>query len=117
MWVVNDQDVRIDGQKRNGIVRRASINSHNWVGAIVNLKTQANDKFAYQLGFDLRKYRGIHYRRLDNLLGADAYRGFDNVNKPNGNLVSTEYSSDLGALWNVFKSTDDEVKLITITMV
>ena len=111
LWVINDQDERIDGQKRNGIIRRASINSHNWVGAIVNLKTQANDKFAYQLGFDLRKYRGIHYRRLDNLLGADAYRGFDNVNKPNGNLVSKEYSSDLGALWNVFKSTDDEEKI------
>ena len=111
LFIVNDPDVRIDGQRRNGIIRRASMNSHNWVGAIVNLKTQATDKFAYQLGFDLRKYKGIHYRRLDNMLGSDGYRDFNNVNYPNGFIANKEYSSDLSALWNVFKSVDDEEKI------
>ena len=111
LFIVNDPDVRIDGQRRNGIIRRASMNSHNWVGAIVNLKTQATDKFAYQLGFDLRKYKGIHYRRLDNMLGSDGYRDFNNVNYPDGFIANKEYSSDLSALWNVFKSVDDEEKI------
>ena len=40
LYIVNDQDERVDGVKRNGIIRRASINSHNWIGGLVNLKRQ-----------------------------------------------------------------------------
>ena len=63
-------------------------------------------------GVDLRNYRGIHYRRLDHLLGSDGYRDFDNVNYNGGSAVrTTTYSSDLGELWNVFKDTDNEEKI------
>lgn len=59
--------------RADGLIRRASMNSHNWVGTISNLTAELSDKLTLTTGVDLRSYRGIHYRRLDNLLGNDAY--------------------------------------------
>ena len=112
LYIVNDQDERVDGVKRNGIVRRASMNSHNFLGSLINLKKTLSDKLTIDGGFDLRSYKGIHYRRLDHLLGADGYRDFDDKNYAGGSAVRTKtYSSNLGKIWNVFKSTDDEEKI------
>ncbi|WGH74555.1 carboxypeptidase-like regulatory domain-containing protein [Tenacibaculum tangerinum] len=102
---------RLDGvERRNGFIRRASVNSHNWYGLLSNFNTELNENLTLDFGIDLRSYTGIHYRRIDNLLGADGYRDNDNVNQP-FNVLTTEYSSDLSSLWNVFKSTDDEEKI------
>lgn len=96
--------------RRNGFIRRASVNSHNWFGAIANLHTDASENFSYDFGIDIRSYKGIHYRRVDNLLGADGYRDNDDINNP-FNVVTQEVASDIGGLWNVFKSIDDDVKI------
>lgn len=122
-FIVNDPDLysgfreddpptdRLDGvNRRNGIIRRASINSHNWYGLLSNFNTKLNEELTLDFGIDIRSYTGIHYRRIDNLLGADGYRDNDNINNP-FNVLTTEYSSDLSSLWNVFKSTDDEEKI------
>ena len=112
LFIVNDQDETVNGVKRNGIVRRASINSHNFLGSIINIQKEFNDNLTVNFGFDLRSYKGIHYRRLDHLIGADGYRDFDNKNYAGGSAVRTKtYSSMLGKQWNVFKSTDDEEKI------
>ena len=103
-------DGNINDRSNNGLTRRASINSHNWVGLLSNFNTQLNDKLSLDFGIDLRRYKGIHYRRIDNLLGASGYRVSDDLNTA-GNVLTTEYSSDLSSLWNVFKSTDDEEKI------
>ena len=120
-YVVNDTDLRdeVDPDnpnalpgvvRRNGIIRRASVNSHNWFGAISNFHTEVNNKWSYDIGIDLRSYKGIHYRRVDDLLGADGYRDNDDINNP-FNVVTQENPSDLGGLWNVFKSIDDDEKI------
>jgi len=96
--------------RRNGFIRRASINSHNWYGAIANLQTEINDQWSWDIGIDLRKYRGLHYRRVDNLLGADGYRDNDDINNP-FNVITQEVDSDISGLWNVFRSIDDDEKL------
>ena len=112
LYIVNDQDETVNGVKRNGIVRRASINSHNFLGSIINLEKELNDNLTLNFGFDIRSYTGLHYRRLDNLLGADGYRDFDDKNYSGGSQVrSTTYSSSVGDLWNVFKDTDKEEKI------
>ena len=113
LYIVNDQDERVNGVKRNGIIRRASMNSHNWVGGLINLKKQSTENFAYQIGADLRYYKGIHYRRVDNLLGADGYRDFDKYDRVSSGAVITEETphNDWGNLWNVFGSTDDDPKI------
>ena len=97
LYIVNDQDERVNGVKRNGIIRRASMNSHNFLGSLINLKKTISDKLTIDGGFDLRSYKGIHYRRLDHLIGADGYRDFDNKNYAGGSAVRTKtYSSMLG---------------------
>lgn len=67
------------------LVRRASMNSHNWFGAISKLKAEV-DKFTFSLGIDLRKYTGYHYRALNDLLGLNAY--FSGGDGSNGNQNS-----------------------------
>mgnify|MGYP003683142719 CR=1 FL=1 len=100
----------INDSRDNGLSRRASINSHNWFGLLANLNTKINENLTLDVGFDARTYKGFHYRRLDNLLGADAYRDNDDVNNPNRVLTNT-YASDFGSIVNVFKDIDDEDKI------
>ncbi|RKR15013.1 outer membrane receptor protein involved in Fe transport [Maribacter vaceletii] len=96
----------------DGLARRASMNSHNWYGAIVNLHTDVSENFSYDFGIDLRTYKGIHYRRMDNLLGADGYVDGDDINNPDHVIrASDTIESDFSSILNVFKSIDNEEKI------
>mgnify|MGYP003635184418 CR=1 FL=1 len=64
---------------RDILVRRASMNSHNWVGGISKLNIQSG-KMRYSLGVDLRNYTGYHYRALENLMGLQQYASTGNDN-------------------------------------
>jgi len=115
LQIVNDDELRSTDlpaglTRRNGFIRRASVNSHNWFGLLSNYSTKLNDKLTLDFGIDVRSYTGLHYRRVDNLLGADGYRDNDDINNPL-NVISQENSSDLGQQWNVFRSSDDEQKI------
>lgn len=103
-------DGGINDSRDNGLTRRASVNSHNWFGLLSNFNTKLSETLSLDFGIDLRSYKGIHYRRIDNLLGANGYRVSDDVNRV-GTVLTREHSSDLGGLWNVFKSTDDDEKI------
>ncbi|WP_424961816.1 TonB-dependent receptor [Ekhidna sp.] len=61
------------------LIRRASMNSHNWFGGISTLDYESGN-FRYSLGLDLRKYTGYHYRALNDLLGLDGYFSTGNDN-------------------------------------
>ena len=78
---------REDGVNRASLVRRASMNSHDWVGAISKIKFKG-DKLTYSLGVDLRSYTGYHYRVLNNLMGLDGYYSTGNKNS-NGQVIET----------------------------
>ena len=70
-----------------GMIRRASMNSHDWIGAISNLEYNSGNLRA-SVGLDLRRYKGYHYRALNNLMGFDAYYSGGNRNN-NGQIVET----------------------------
>ncbi|MFV0238188.1 MAG: TonB-dependent receptor, partial [Flavobacteriales bacterium] len=76
-----------DGVNSDAIIRRAGINSHDWYGAISNLKYEA-DRLTLGLGVDLRSYKGYHYTVVNDLLGLDAYYSVGNAND-NGRIVGT----------------------------
>ena len=93
---------------RDILVRRASMNSHNWVGAISKLNIQRG-KMRYSLGVDLRNYVGYHYRALENLMGLQQYASTGNDNLPT-QLIG---ANDL-VVANPFQGTnigDDEAKI------
>ena len=79
----------------SGFVRRASMNSHNWFGILSTLTHKLSDNLSLVAGIDGRYYKGIHYRRLENLLGADAYLSRSDDNNPN-NVITDESSATFG---------------------
>lgn len=79
----------------DGFVRRASMNSHNWYGVLSTLTHELNDNLTLTAGVDGRYYRGIHYRRLENLLGNDAYLSRADINNP-ANYISQASPADFG---------------------
>ena len=78
---------RNDGVSREVLVRRASMNSHDWIGAISNLEGQFGN-FKTSIGVDLRSYKGYHYRVLNDLMGLDGYYSTGNRNS-NGQIINT----------------------------
>lgn len=72
-----------------GFIRRASMNGHNWYGILSTLTHDFNENWNLVAGIDLRRYKGIHYRRVTNLLGADAYFTDTDINHA-GEFISQE---------------------------
>lgn len=64
----------------DGFIRRASMNSHNWYGLLSTLTHRINNNLTLTGGVDFRYYKGIHYRRLENLLGNTSYVSRSNIN-------------------------------------
>ena len=84
---IGSNGYRDDNVNRAVMIRRASMNSHNWFGGISNLDYQG-DALRLSLGIDLRKYTGYHYRVLNDLLGLDGYYSTGNRNSE-GQIIET----------------------------
>ena len=94
----------------NGISRRASMNSHNWYGSIINFHDDINTNWSFDVGLDLRTYKGIHYRTVNDVLGADNYIDYDNINdRPN--VIEPEDFVKATASWNPWENIDDQEKI------
>ena len=89
---IGSNGFRDDGVNRAVMVRRASMNSHDWVGAISSLDINSGN-FRYSLGIDLRSYTGYHYRSLVDLLGLDGYYSTGNRNSA-GQILTTTIHAD-----------------------
>src|SRR6056300_1295028 len=85
--LIGSNGFRDSNVNRSVLVRRASMNSHDWVGAISNLEGQFG-KFKTSIGVDLRSYTGYHYRVLNNLMGLDGYYSTGNRNSA-GQIIET----------------------------
>ncbi len=66
--------------ERAGLIRRASINSHDWYGILSNLTADVSDQVTVSGGVDVRYYRGQHYRQVDDLLGNEYWLDSRDVN-------------------------------------
>ncbi len=75
------------GKYKAGIIRRSSMNEHNWYGLLSNLQHNFNDNLKLTAGIDLRYYKGHHYQKVDNLIGADYYLDNTDINNPNRKLT------------------------------
>jgi hypothetical protein len=89
--LIGSNGFRDDGVNRAVLIRRASMNSHDWYGAISNLEGQFG-KFRTSIGVDLRSYKGYHYRVLNDLLGLDGYYSTGNRNSA-GQIINTLVSA------------------------
>ncbi len=96
--------------RSNGLTRRASMNSHDWYGAVINFNSEINENFTFDIGADLRTYKGIHYRVVNDVLGADAY--FDNRddNNPNRTIFPDQFER-VSPSWNPWVKITDQEKI------
>lgn len=79
---------------------RNSVNSHEWYGLITNFETKLSDVLTFNAGLDVRTYKGIHFRQITDLLGAEYYLDTNNVNIPNNQISATFDSNPWNALFN-----------------
>ncbi|MCS3532478.1 TonB-dependent receptor [Chryseobacterium sp. JUb7] len=84
----------------NTLIRRASINSHNWYGVLANFQHKINDNWNFSVGTDDRYYYGYHYQVASDLYGASGYKDSNNKNIA-PNVVSKTYDYQKLA-WNPF---------------
>jgi outer membrane cobalamin receptor len=65
----------------NGVSKISGINSHDWYGTIVNFDKKLNN-LSFDFGLDLRTYKGIHVRYLNDLLGGSTFKDVADINNP-----------------------------------
>lgn len=82
------------------LVRRSSINSHNWYGAILSFNHKINDNINFTIGTDNRYYYGYHYQVVTDLYGASGYK--DNFNKNFFTAPNNLYTVTPRVISNVF---------------
>uniref|UniRef100_A0AAU6WRW2 TonB-dependent receptor n=1 Tax=Chryseobacterium endophyticum TaxID=1854762 RepID=A0AAU6WRW2_9FLAO len=82
------------------LIRRASINSHNWYGILANFQHKVNDNWNFSIGTDNRYYYGYHYQVISDLYGAKGYK--DNANKNIAPNIVTATSDYKKLNWNPF---------------
>lgn len=90
-------------------IRRASINSHNWIGGISSLNHKFNDKLSLTAGIDARFYKGLHYRVVSDFLGAKYIIDNADKNNPNRTLFN---SYDSNPTWNPFGGNPTQEKIV-----
>jgi outer membrane cobalamin receptor len=105
-----DGDGKFTNDRNNGITRRASMNSHDWYGIIMNYHNNFTDKLSFDVGIDGRTYSGYHYRVVNDVLGADRYLDNRNVNDPN-NYIYPEDFVEATPSWNPFIDIKGQEKI------
>lgn len=85
---------------RSTLVRRSSINSHNWFGAIISFNHKINDNLNFTIGTDDRYYYGYHYQVLSDLYGATGYK--DDTNKNFYTAPNNVYTATPRVISNTF---------------
>lgn len=83
------------------LIRRSSINAHNWYGILANFQHKINDNWNFSVGTDDRYYYGYHYMVATDLYGAQGYKDASNKNLATPNIINQTY--DYQKLnWNPF---------------
>lgn len=89
------------------LIRRASVNSHNWFGLISNFNHKINDNLNFSVGIDTRYYHGYHYQIVSDFLGASAYKDTKNLNNT-PNYVTNSFASKVN--FNPFGGKINDIK-------
>jgi len=67
--------------ENTGLIRRASMNEHNWLGLLSTANIALAENMDLTAGVDVRHYTGLHYRRIDDLMGNDYFLDPRDINQ------------------------------------
>lgn len=96
--VVADNEARVDGSSKYAI--RSGVNNHSWYGLVSNLKTSLTENLSFNVGMDLRTYKGTHFRQIVDLMGGEYWLDTNNVNIPDNQITATYKANPWSALFN-----------------
>ena len=98
------QGLRSDKFNKGGYLA-ADVNNHQWFGVVSNYNNKLSENLNFNIGFDVRDYKGTHYRKLvDPLSNQDGVVLGGNINFPELPLVTETYSTNP---WKAFASKPD----------
>ena len=84
---VNFIDPLFPGEPKSYQFLRSNKNNHNWIGLLSTFNYQLNNEFTLSGGIDLRRYVGVHYEEVYDLLGGTYVLDSRNANRdPNQQL-------------------------------
>jgi len=69
-----------DDYEDKGLIKRASMNEHNWLGVLSKAELSLSKNLNLIGGIDLRRYIGLHYRKVIDLMGNDFWIESRDVN-------------------------------------
>lgn len=87
------------GNTGNAYAIRNSVNNHAWYGLVSNFNQTINENFSYNVGVDLRTYKGTHYREISHFLGLNGFEVDNNAQYPEGYVVTEQFSANP---WSAF---------------
>ena len=107
---VADGNGKLVNNRSEGFSRRASMNSHDWYGTVINFNHELNEKLSFDFGADLRSYKGYHFRVVNDVLGANSY--FDNRDDFNpDNFIYQGQFEEVSPSWNPWDGIKDMEKI------
>lgn len=105
-----DQAVLDNQAIANGAAKNwlgADINNHQWFGIVSNYNRELAKNLTFNVGFDLRTYKGEHQRQATNLLGASHIVDKYNVNLGEIHVTDT-YSTNPWKSLGKFAKEDNQ---------
>lgn len=104
------QSLRKDASTAKTPYLAADVNNHQWFGIVSNYQRELSENINFNIGFDLRDYKGEHYRQATDLLGATSIFHKDNVNLPGLTETSNVFSTNPWKTWgNHAKASEDRL--------
>lgn len=100
---IQGADNGIGSYDAGSMVRRMSVNNHNWYGFLTNYENEINENFNFNVGIDTRMYSGNHWYQLNDLLELNGYAdnfGFDGMRPDNYVITETFEANPWAALFN-----------------
>lgn len=96
-------------ERQSSNVLRASINNHKWYGLLSTAIYKFSKPLTLTFGVDIRYYEGIHYRKIDDLLGGDYYKDLSDKNAAKGLIDPFNPTAVDPNFRNEMKRTGDKI--------
>ncbi|HZL09609.1 MAG TPA: carboxypeptidase regulatory-like domain-containing protein [Prolixibacteraceae bacterium] len=95
-----DENGKFTNSENSGISTLAAINRENRFGLRSVLTHEFSKKLDFSGSFDLEQYKASHFGAVSDLLGADGYTSYSDVNRPSGYAVENLFQSSFFTLYN-----------------
>ncbi|WP_417196937.1 TonB-dependent receptor domain-containing protein [Bizionia sp.] len=61
------------GESNTSYIRRSSVNNHSWYGLVTSFNHEINENLSFNIGADIRLYRGDHFRQVADFYGLNGW--------------------------------------------